>query len=68
MYNEKSKERTMRYMKEKREKLTLNFPLVYKDKYKQFADSQGISLTSLIIELIDKEIEKQGFKYTEEKK
>ena len=25
MYNEKSKERTMRYMKEKREKLT-NFP------------------------------------------
>ena len=54
MYNEKSKERTMRYMKEKREKLTLNFPLGYKDKYKQFADSQ--------------EIEKQGFKYTEEKK
>ncbi|MFR7908285.1 MAG: hypothetical protein ACLU4K_08705 [Oscillospiraceae bacterium] len=68
MYNEKSKERTMRYMKEKREKLTLNFPLGYKDKYKQFADSQGISLTSLIIELIDKEIEKQGFKYTEEEK
>ena len=65
MYNEKSKERTMRYMKEKREKLTLNFPLGYKDK---FADSQGISLTSLIIELIDKEIEKQGFKYTEEEK
>ena len=32
MYNEKSKERTMRYMKEKREKLTLNFPLGYKKK------------------------------------
>ena len=43
MYNEKSKERTMRYMKQKREKLTLNFPLGYKYKYKQFADSQGIS-------------------------
>ena len=27
MYDEKSKERTMRYMKEKRDKLTLNLPL-----------------------------------------
>ena len=53
MYDEKSKERTMRYMKEKRDKLTLNWPLGDKERYKAHAKSKGKSLTSLIVELIE---------------
>lgn len=55
-YDEKAKERTMRYMKEKRDKLTLNLPLGDKERYKQHADSLGKSLTALIVELLEKNI------------
>ena len=58
MYDEKSKERTMRYMKEKRDKLTLNLPLGDKERYKAYAESKGKSLTSLIAELIEDDISK----------
>ena len=58
MYDEKSKERTMRYMKEKRDKLTLNLPLDEKERYKAYAESKGKSLTSLIVELIEDDISK----------
>ena len=57
-YNEKSKERTMRYMKEKREKLTLNLPLGDKDRYKAHAESKGKSLTGLIVKLLEDDIQK----------
>ena len=56
-YNEKSKERTMKYMKEKRDKLTLNLPLGSKQRYKDHAESKGKSLTGLLIELIESDIE-----------
>lgn len=55
-YNEKAKERTMRYMKEKRDKLTLNLPLGDKERYKAHADKKGISLTALIVDLIEADI------------
>ena len=35
---------------------------------KELAENMDMSTNALIIELIDKEIEKQGFKYTEEEK
>ena len=57
-YDEKSKERTMKYMAENRDKLTLNLPKGDKDRYKAFAESQGKSLTALIVELIEKEMSK----------
>ena len=56
MYDEKSKERTMRYMKEKRDKLTLNLPLGDKERYRAYAESKGKSLTGLIVELIEEDI------------
>ena len=37
MYDEKAKERTMKYMKEKRDKLTLNLPLGDKERYREHA-------------------------------
>lgn len=55
-YNEKSKERTMRYMKENRDKLTLNLPAGDKDRYKAHAETQGKSLTALIVELLERDI------------
>ena len=63
MYDEKSKERTMRYMKEKRDKLTLNLPLGDKERYKAYAESKGKSLTSLIVELIEDDISKDKPEY-----
>lgn len=55
-YDEKAKDRTMRYMKEKRDKLTLNLPLGDKDRYKAHAESKGKSLTGLIVELLEKDM------------
>ena len=57
-YNEKAKERTMRYMKENRDKLTINLPKGDKERYKEYAETKGKSLTGFIVELIEREINK----------
>lgn len=60
-YDEKAKERTMRYLEEKREKLTLNLPKGAKERYKEHAEKiHGISLTALIVELLENDIEAFG--------
>lgn len=57
-YDEKAKVRTARYMKEKRDKLTLDLPKGAKDRYKAHALSRGNrSLTALIVELLENDIE-----------
>lgn len=56
-YDEKAKERTIRYMNEKRDKLTLNLPKGDKERYKNHAESKGMSLTSLITELLERDIQ-----------
>lgn len=56
MYDEKSKARTMKYLKEKRDKLTLNLPIGDKERYKAHAKSKGKSLTGLIVELLENDI------------
>lgn len=55
-YDEKAKERTMRYMKEKRDKLTLNLPFGDKERYKAHAEKRNKSLTSLIVDLLEQDI------------
>lgn len=56
-YDEKSKERTMRYIKEKRDNLNLNLPKGDKERYKLHAARRGYkSLTSLIVELLENDI------------
>lgn len=57
-YNDKAKDRTIRYMKDKRDKLTLNLPKGDKERYKAHAEKQGKSLTGLIVELIENDIKK----------
>lgn len=56
MYDDKAKARTMKYMKEKRDKLTLNLPLGDKERYKAYAESRGMSLTALMVQLIEEDI------------
>lgn len=58
-YDEKTKERTMRYMKDKRDKLTLNLPAGDKERYRVHAEqTRGKSLTGLLVGLIEDDIEK----------
>ena len=60
MYNENAKNRTMKYMKESRDKLTLNLPKGKKEEYKEYAQSKGLSLTELIMSLIDADMQKNA--------
>lgn len=56
-YDEKAKERTIRYMKEKRDKLTINLPAGDKERYRRHAEQVcGQSLTSLVVELLERDI------------
>ena len=57
MYNDKAKARTIRYMREKRENLNINLPLGNKNRYKAHAAARGKSLTALIVELLERDIE-----------
>lgn len=65
-YNESAKNATMKYLKEKRDKLTLTFPKGDVAKYKAYAASRGISLTKLIVTLIESEIKKDKWVYSPE--
>lgn len=56
MYNEKAKQATNKYMREKRDKLTLDFPKGDKEKYRAHAQSKGLSLNRLIINLLEDDI------------
>jgi hypothetical protein len=49
-------------MKENRDKLTLNLPKGKKDEYKEYAQSKGMSLTELIMSLIDADMQKSSLK------
>lgn len=57
MYNDKAKARTMKYIKEKRDFIHLNIPKGSKDKYKAHAERRGKSLTALIIELLEQDMQ-----------
>ena len=53
MYDETAKKATLKYMKEKRENLNLNFPKGKKAVFKGYAQFRGMSLTELITQLIE---------------
>ncbi|WP_139275552.1 antitoxin [Ruminococcus sp. XPD3002] len=52
----------MKYMKESRDKLTLNLPKGKKDEYKEYAKSKDQSLTELIMSLIEADMQKNSKK------
>lgn len=57
-YDEKSKDRTMRYMKEKRDRIVIGTAKGEKDRYREHAVSQGESLNAFIIRAIEETIVK----------
>lgn len=57
-YDEKSKERTMRYMKEKRDRITIGVPKGDKERYKTYAESKGMSLNAYVVKLIEDDMKK----------
>lgn len=59
-YDDKSKERTMRYMKEKRDRITVGVPKGKKEEYMQQAASKGLSLNAYIVKLIEEDMKKAG--------
>ncbi len=60
MYSEMAKKATIKYLKTKRDKLTLNLPLGNKERYKEYAEKRGISLTALVTELIEEDMKKHS--------
>ena len=57
-YDEKAKQRTMKYLQENRDKLTINLPKGDKKRYKEYAQSKDKSLTRLIVDLIEEDMKK----------
>jgi hypothetical protein len=60
-YNESAKRATMKYMAEHRDTLKINIPKGLKNRYKTYAESRGTSLTALIMDLIEADIDKHGW-------
>lgn len=55
-YDKKAMERTNRYKKEKRDKLTIDMQKGKKEMYRAYAKQKGLSLTALITSLIEKDM------------
>lgn len=53
MYDEKSKQRTIKYLASKREQLKLNLPLGTKKIWRGIAEERGMSVTALITKLME---------------
>ncbi len=51
---------TQKYLAENMEQLRVWIPKGKKSEYKSFAESRGKSLAKLVVELLEKEIEKDG--------
>lgn len=60
-YTEAQKKATEKYKLNHREKITLDIPKGFKDKYKAYAQSKGVSLTKLFMELINKDMQENGY-------
>jgi len=57
-YTDKQNKATQKYKKEKRDRIALEVPKGKKEEYKAFAESRGLSLTALIVKLLEEEMQK----------
>lgn len=60
MYNEKSKKATMKYIKNNLEEVRFRVKKGDKERYKAHAQKRGKSLTALIVELLERDIEEHS--------
>jgi len=59
-YNEKQKEYTMKYMKEKLDEIKFRVPKGRKAEIKEHAESKGYTLTKFIVAAIDEKMERDS--------
>lgn len=57
MYNDVSKKATMKYIKENLEEVRFRVRKGEKDRYKAHAERRGKSLTALIVDLLEQDIQ-----------
>ena len=57
-YTDSQNKATQKYKKEHRDRIALEVPKGKKDEYKAFAESRGLSLTALIVKLIEDEMKR----------
>ena len=55
-YNEAQKKATMKYLKEKTDDIRIRVPKGMKDRWKEYAESQGKSLNQFIIDVVEEKI------------
>ena len=55
-YTDAQKRAAEKYKATRREQLNLDVPKGVKEKYKAYAQSKGVSLTKLVMELINKDM------------
>lgn len=55
-YNEAQKKATMKYLKEKTDDIRIRVPKGMKDRWKEYAESQGKSLNQFIIDVMEEKI------------
>ena len=60
-YTDAQKRAAEKYKATRREQLNLDVPKGVKEKYKAYAQSKGVSLTKLVMELINKDMQESGF-------
>lgn len=60
-YTDAQKRAAEKYKATRREQLNLDVPKGVKEKYKAYAQSKGVSLTKLFMELIEKDMQENGF-------
>ena len=57
-YSEAQKRASIKYLNEKTDDIRLRVPKGSKDRYKEHAQQQGKSLTALIVDLLEQDIQK----------
>lgn len=60
-YTDAQKRAAEKYKATRREQLNLDVPKGVKERYKAYAQSRGVSLTKLFMELIEKDMQENGF-------
>lgn len=55
-YSDKQKEHTMNYIKNNLDEIKIRVPKGNKDKYKALAEKNGMSLTQLIVSLLEEKM------------
>ena len=64
-YDEKAKERISRYLQKNCEQVRLTVPKGTLAKYKAFAATKGISMTEMIKQHVQADMDARGFEYEE---